>query len=77
MSEPEPRTYFWDFYGPRAQPTAAHFKRHLHGFLTQHGVADLTVVEASSAPGHAAIGVTTPSAHFELIEKALRPKRHT
>jgi hypothetical protein len=76
MNEPAPRTYFWDFYGPRAQPTAAHFKRHLQGFLTQHAIADLALVEASSAPGHAAIGLTTPPAHFELIEKALRPKRH-
>jgi hypothetical protein len=76
MNEPAPRTYFWDFYGPRAQPTAAHFKRHLQGFLSQHGIPDLALLEASSGPGHAAIGLTTPPAHFELIEKALRPKRH-
>jgi hypothetical protein len=76
MNEPAPRTYFWDFYGPRAQPTAAHFKRHLQGFLTQHAIPDLALVETSSGPGHAAIGLTTPAAHFELIEKALRPKRH-
>ncbi len=75
MSEPEPRTYFWDFFGPRAQPTAAHFKRHLHGFLTQHGIGELPLVDTSSAPGHHAIGVTSPSQHWELIEKALRPKR--
>jgi hypothetical protein len=76
MNEPAPRTYFWDFYGPRAQPTATHFKRHLQRFLTQHGIPDLALVEASSGPGHAAIGLATPPAHFELIEKALRPKRH-
>ncbi len=76
MSEPAPRTYFWDFFGPRAQPTAAHFKRHLQGFLTQHGIADLPLVDASTAPGHHAVGVTTPAQHFDLIEKALRPKRH-
>ena len=69
------RTYFWDFFGPRAQPTAAHFKRHLQGFLSQHGIAELALVEASSAPGHHAVGVATPAAHWELIEKALRPKR--
>ena len=76
MNEPVPRTYFWDFFGPRAAPTASHFKRHLQGFLSQHGIPDLPLVETSSAPGHAAIGVTTPPEHFELIEKALRPKRH-
>lgn len=77
MSEPAPRTYFWDFFGPRAAPTASHFKRHLQGFLSQHGIAELPLVEASTAAGHAAVGVTTPPAHFELIEKALRPKRFT
>ena len=75
MSEPAARTYFWDFFGPRSQPTAQHFKRHLQGFLVQHGVAELPLVEASQAPGHHAVGVTTPPQHWELIEKALRPKR--
>jgi len=70
------RTYFWDFFGPRSAPTAAHFKRHLQGFLEQHGIAQLSLVELSLEPGHHAIGVVTPPAHFELIEKALRPKRH-
>jgi hypothetical protein len=75
MSEPEQRTYFWDFYGPRAAPTAEHFARHLRGFLQQHGAAQLEVVQSSTGPGHAAVGVATPPEHHELIEKALRPKR--
>lgn len=77
MTEPALRTYFWDFFGPRSQPTAAHFKRHLQGFLEQHGAGQLPLVEVSPAPGHHAIGVTTPEPHWELIEKALRPKRFT
>ena len=77
MTELDLRTYFWDFYGPRSGPTAMHFKRHLQGFLNEHGIGELALVEASASPGHHAIGVTTPPAHFELIEKALRPKRHT
>lgn len=75
MSEPG-RTYFWDFFGPRSAPTATHFKRHLQGFLDQHGIGELPLTESSQSPGHHAIGVTTPAAHWELIEKALRPKRH-
>lgn len=71
------RTYFWDFFGPRSAPTAAHFKRHLQGFLVQHGAAELALVEESLQPGHHAVGVATPEAHWELIEKALRPKRFT
>lgn len=70
------RTYFWDFFGPRAQPTAAHFKRHLRGFLEQHGIGQLTLLDESRAPGHHAVGVTTPLEHRALIEKALRPKRY-
>ncbi|HYQ16488.1 MAG TPA: hypothetical protein VEQ58_12045 [Polyangiaceae bacterium] len=75
MSLPEPRTYFWDFFGPRSGPTAAHFKRHLQGFLDQHGIGELALSEVSLSPGHHAIGVTTPPEHVELIEKALRPRR--
>ena len=75
MSDP-PRTYYWDFFGPRAEPTASHFKRHLQGFLEQHGIGQLALVDGSSAPGHCAVGVVTPPDHWELIEKALRPKRH-
>jgi hypothetical protein len=78
MSElaPQTRTYFWDFFGPRSGPTAAHFKRHLQGFLEEHGIGELTLVEASLQPGHHAVGVATPEAHWKLIEAALRPKRH-
>jgi hypothetical protein len=76
MTDAEQRTYFWDFFGPRAGPTAAHFKRHLQGFLNQHAIGELTLVEDSQSPMHHAIGVQAPPAHWELIEKSLRPKRH-
>jgi uncharacterized protein len=76
MIAAEPRTYFWDFFGPRSAPTAAHFHRHLQEFLAQHGAAELQVVTESQGPGHHAIGLVTPAAHWELVEKALRPKRH-
>lgn len=75
MNELASRTYFWDFFGPRSGPTAAHFKRHLQGFLEQHGIAQLEVSLSSSAPGHNAVGLATPAAHWTLIERALRPKR--
>ena len=73
----ELRTYFWDFFGPRSQPTAAHFKQHLRGFLEQHGIGELALIDESQAPGHHAVGVTIAAPHRELIEKALRPKRYT
>lgn len=77
MTTPPERTYFWDFFGPRSEPTAAHFQRHLRGFLNQHGISELAVVAESQGPGHHAVGVVTPEPHWELIEKALRPKRRT
>jgi hypothetical protein len=76
MTTPE-RTYFWDFFGPRSVPTAQHFRRHLHGFLARHGLSTLATTEDSESPMHAAVGLCTPSEHWELIEKALRPKRYT
>jgi len=75
LTPPTSRTYFWDFFGPRSGPTAAHFKRHLASFLAEHGTGPLEIVETSSSPGHHAVGVCTPTEHWELIEKALRPKR--
>lgn len=69
------RTYFWDFYGPRSGPTAAHFKRHLVEFLAQHGASELVPIETSDEPRHHAVGLRTPRQHWELIEKALRPRR--
>lgn len=74
-AEPAARTYFWDFFGPRSGPTAAHFRRHLQEFLDQHGLGTLAVTEESLAPGHHAVGLATPEPHQPLIEKALRPKR--
>lgn len=76
MTSPALRTYYWDFFGPRSEPTAAHFQRHLRGFLKEHGLGELAVSADSKAPGHHAVGVVTPEPHWELIEKALRPKRH-
>ncbi len=74
MSEPL-RTYFWDFFGPRSGPTAAHFERHLRGFLVDHGIGELVVSREEHSRSHSAVGLATPPAHYELVEKALRPKR--
>jgi hypothetical protein len=76
MSDAQLRTYFWDFFGPRAEPTAAHFARHLQRFLVEHGIGALAVLTDARAPMHHAVGVQAPAQHWELIEKALRPKRH-
>lgn len=76
MNDAAHRTYYWDFFGPRAEPTAAHFARHLRGFLEQHGIGELNVVSVTQTPLHHAIGVETPPEHWERIEKALRPKRY-
>lgn len=76
MTDAAERTYFWDFYGPRAEPTAQHFTRHLRGFLQQHGIERLSIVEHPHTPLHHSVGLRTPPEHRQLIEQALRPKRH-
>jgi hypothetical protein len=76
MTNEAERTYFWDFFGPRSAPTAAHFQRHLRAFVEEHRLGALSVSLESSAPGHHAVGLVTPQPHWELIEKTLRPKRH-
>lgn len=75
MTELTLRTYFWDFFGPRSGPTASHFERHLRGFLEEHHIAELAVTREEHSRMHSVVGLATPPMHFELIEKALRPKR--
>ncbi len=69
------RTYYWDFFGPRAQPTAEHFVEHLDGFLREHGIEGCETGLESQAAGHAAAFCVTPEEHQAAIEGALKPRR--
>lgn len=71
----ETRTYLWDFFGPSAPGTAAHFQRHLDGFIEREGLSDCTTGVRSEQPGHHAAFCTAPLALEATIVRALRPQR--
>jgi hypothetical protein len=71
------RTYHWDFFGPRAKPTAEHFQRHLAAFLSEHGCTGTETGSTSSGALHVAIFCRAPPDWQAAIERALKPRRVT
>ena len=69
------RTYYWDFFGPRAQPTAEHFVEHLRGFLEENALDGCETGLSSGGAGHAAAFCVTPEQCQAAIEHALKPRR--
>lgn len=69
------KTYFWDFFGPRAHGTAEHFQRHLLEFLDKHALAGCVTALLSEGAGHHAVSCLTPPEAQEIVERALRPRR--
>jgi hypothetical protein len=69
------RTYFWDFFGPRAEHTAAHFAKHLAEFLQKHACTGAKTRLISLTEQHHAVACETPSEWQDTIERALRPRR--
>ena len=47
------KTYYWDFFGPNAEGTAAHFGRHLEEFFAKHGIegCELDTMSAGEESG--------------------------
>ncbi len=69
------RTYYWDFFGPRAQRTAEHFLEHLRGFLEENSLDGCETGLSSESAGHAAAFCVTPERHQTGVERALKPRR--
>ena len=72
---PAGKTYFWDFFGPRADGTARHFQKHLEQFLETHALPGCRTGLASEGEGHQAVYCEAPAAAESAIEGALRPRR--
>lgn len=68
-------TLHWDFFGPRAAGTAAHFRRHLDEFLAREGLAGCATGLASAGPGHEGVWCRAPRATADVVARALRPRR--
>ena len=67
-------TYLWDFFGPNAEGTAAHFEVHLREFLDKHGITGAETGTESEGEGHRATRCSVREAN-PLIEQALKPRR--
>jgi len=69
------KTYFWDFFGPRAAGTAEHFRKHLDEFLGKNALGGCRTGCRSEGAGHQAVYCEAPASAAAAIEGALRPKR--
>lgn len=69
------KTYYWDFFGPQALGTAAHFSQHLTEFLVKNRIADCVVDTVSDRDGHSAARCVAPEGAWSIIEQSLRPRR--
>ena len=68
-------TFYWDFFGPNAQPTAEHFRVHLERFLAQNGCTGCTTGLTSEGAGHTGVWCRSTAEHAAAIARSLRPKR--
>jgi hypothetical protein len=69
------KTFYWDFYGPKAQRTAEHFLVHLDEFLVRNACAGSVTGLRSDDLGHVAVWCRTEAQHELAIERSLRPQR--
>ena len=68
-------TFYWDFFGPRADGTAQHFLIHLREFLKKNECPDMPTGLRSEDVGHQAVYCTPPADFATSIERSLRPRR--
>ena len=68
-------TFYWDFFGPRAEGTARHFRSHLDEFLVREGIAGCATGADEVAPGHWAAWCLAGQEACEPVRRALRPRR--
>lgn len=69
------KSYYWDFFGPRAEGTAQHFLIHLREFLQNNGCPDMPTGLRSEGAGHQAVFCSPPAEFQASIERSLRPRR--
>ena len=71
------KTFFWDFFGPRAEGTAQHFLLHLREFLKKNDCPEMPTGLRAEGPGHHAVFCAPPPDFQVAIERSLRPRRAT
>lgn len=75
QASPASRKYLWDFFGPNAERTAAHFEKHLLEFLEEHEHVGVTTGLESAGEGHHAAYCLAGSELGAELQAALRPNR--
>jgi hypothetical protein len=71
----ELRTFYWDFFGPNAERTAAHFQQHLAQFLTKNALSGCETGTKSERAGHFAAFCRTPADVEDVLVRSLKPQR--
>jgi hypothetical protein len=71
------RTYYWDFMGPRSEAIARHHATHLGEFLQQNQLEGCEAGVEVESPMRAVAWLKAPEPAQPIIEKALRPPRHS
>lgn len=69
------KSFFWDFFGPRADGTAQHFLVHLREFLHKNQCPEMPTGLRSEGAGHQAVFCSPPPELELAIERSLRPRR--
>ena len=69
------KSYYWDFFGPRAEGTAQHFLVHLREFLSKNSCPEMPTGLHSEGAGHQAVFCSPPAEFETRIAASLRPRR--
>jgi hypothetical protein len=65
----------WDFFGPAAEGTARHFRRHLDEFMGREGIVGCTTGVDAAAEGHFTAWLRGPEEAAGIVARVLRPRR--
>ena len=68
-------TFFWDFFGPRAEGTALHFRRHVDEMLARDGIGGCTTAVEQPSAAQWTVSCRAPAEATEALRRALRPRR--
>lgn len=69
-------TLYWDYFGPTAEGTAAHFRAHLDEFLLRETLPGCeTGIEVVTPGHHTAAWCRCPERLVDTLGRALRPRR--
>ena len=71
------KVYHWDFFGPSAQRTAEHFRKHLDAFLVENALKGCQTGLGSEGRGHLGVWCRAPDEAAGPIVATLKPRRAT